>query len=91
MPPVPSQRPSPGQVPPVLCGDVVEETAGDVLDALAFGEAEEFVVPLVEAALGEGVAPEGADGAFEGAIGAELDVGGGVRPRLVGRGICRVF
>lgn len=83
MPPVPSQRPSPGQVPPDLCGVVVDDAVGDVLSAFVFGDAAALGLALA------GAAPEAAGVAFED-VDAAFAVGE-VRPRFVGRFICRVF
>lgn len=91
MPPVPSQRPSPGQVPPDLCTEAGVE--GDALDALAFGDEPDAVAPAEAVLLDDEVAvpPDDAGVAFDVADAAAFDAGGGVRPRFVGRGMCRVF
>lgn len=76
MPPVPSQRPSPGQVPLNLGKFEFDDDTG--LAPFALGDVD------VLAAAG------GAPAAFkDGEAGGLL--GGGVRPRLTGRLVCRVF
>lgn len=78
MPPVPSQRPSPGQVPLILDGFEFDGDTG--LAPFALGDVDVLVA----------AGPGGTPVAFkDGDVGGFA--GGGVRPRFTGRLVCRVF
>jgi len=101
VPPVPSHLPSPGQVPPVVIRWDFVVTPGDDLDGTLDGDDLPFVVVVAAWAVIELLRELGANGegptaetvvTVDDAVWLdEFTVGGGVRPREDGRGICLVF